>query len=775
MAWRPDGSEAWVVIQHADLLVRLTVDDDGLPTINAPLQLDGARITRIDLQNPGKGKIPGKAPRGIVINRSGTRGFVYSFVSRSVSVIDLDSHTIVSTAAAAPLPAKGTPDAVVQLGAELFFTGRGPDSRMSQEVWGGCIVCHADGLTDSVTWSFDNGPRQTIPLDGMFNRTNTTDQRILNWSAVRDENQDFELNTRNVFGGRGLIEDDRVMFVLGGASGGSPADQSTILQFHQLLNTVSDRNVLAANAALPSLPSARRDFASATLQNGHIIVVGGRAGVGQGALITGADAVLEIDPFNNEVLRRNTVGFTPRHSLGAAAVQTAKGPRVYAIGGYTSTSGASTPTTLVEEYDPESDTWSVDTPIPAAVAQFGIAVSGPLNKTEPDQLIHVLGGNASSENAPSVSGAVRQFLANPDANGTWITLAVTITPRRNLGAASVVRGAASHVFGFGGLDQQGNALTTVEEYKVTDATQLVTPITQLAAGRHSFGITTALNRVFLIGGVDAAGGDLSSILEFNAAANPVGGTPGDPGEPSGAITTKTSLPLGVRGLQVSVPQLVANFFPHANTGRDARQDAIAEWIKRAVRTRVAPNHDVDVRAGRDLFGQEGLTGVAGVSCATCHGGAKWTRSTVDYVAPPSPDLQHGDQEVAGAELRKTASQPGDSPFNGVLIDVGTFVSYDVAAKTGRVNEVRLDPADGGRRLTALGANGFNIPSLLGVGSSAPYYHNGMATTLEEVLDGSRDGSGTSTLRSVHFVQSDALRQELIEFLKAIDAATPIFP
>ena len=54
---------------------------------------------------------------------------------------------------------------------------------------------------------FDAGPRQTVNLDGMFDakKKRTVPQRALNWSAVRDENHDFELNTRGVFGGRGLI------------------------------------------------------------------------------------------------------------------------------------------------------------------------------------------------------------------------------------------------------------------------------------------------------------------------------------------------------------------------------------------------------------------------------------------------------------------------------------------------------------------------------------------------------------------------------------------
>ena len=60
--------------------------------------------------------------------------------------------------------------------------------------------------------------------------------------------------------------------------------------------------------------------------------------------------------------------------------------------------------------------------------------------------------------------------------------------------------------------------------------------------------------------------------------------------------------------------------------------------------------------GRTLFGQVGLV-VPGFSCATCHGGPKWTRSTVDYTAPPSPEigLGLGNERVIGAELRQTLS------------------------------------------------------------------------------------------------------------------------
>jgi hypothetical protein len=88
---------------------------------------------------------------------------------------------------------------------------------MSDFGWGTCYSCHVDGLHDSVTWMFADGPRQTISMENTFTRGDTvirsgapalpdSHQRALNWSAVRDEVQDFERNIRAVSGGGGLIE-----------------------------------------------------------------------------------------------------------------------------------------------------------------------------------------------------------------------------------------------------------------------------------------------------------------------------------------------------------------------------------------------------------------------------------------------------------------------------------------------------------------------------------------------------------------------------------------
>jgi hypothetical protein len=271
-----------------------------------------------------------------------------------------------------------------------------------------------------------------------------------------------------------------------------------------------------------------------------------------------------------------------------------------------------------------------------------------------------------------------------------------------------------------------------------------------------------------MGGVDGTGADQSTIFQLNVADN--GPVPGPAGQPSGDYTLRGNLSVARRGLQVTTPPGVTNFLPVRNSGRDARQDAIAVWIALKVRSARAPVAALDPAAvrGRQLFGQVGLA-QAGFSCATCHGGPKWTRSTIDYGAPPSPDINlapsgpFGNERVIGAELRQTMTQPN----LGVLINVGTFTLGG-----GRTNELRVNLADFSAIAAPLGANGFNVPSLLSVHETAPYFYSGLAQSLEEVLNGTIDTNGGV---QHHFVQDPDRRQDLITFLRSIDQRTPTFP
>jgi len=202
---------AYVVSAGSDVLVKVNVGADG--KLANTVDADTTRF--IDLDDPANpatsGANAGKNPQGIVLNRAGTRAYVDNFVSRNVSVVDLGTDKVVKVIPTAPLPAPGTPGEVVTAGAEVFFSSRGnfnrpagatvsTSERLSQDGWQSCSSCHFKGLTDGVVWQFNAGPRKSVPLNASFNPHDRGQQRILNYSAIFDEVEDFELNIRNVSG-----------------------------------------------------------------------------------------------------------------------------------------------------------------------------------------------------------------------------------------------------------------------------------------------------------------------------------------------------------------------------------------------------------------------------------------------------------------------------------------------------------------------------------------------------------------------------------------------
>ena len=645
MTWRPNGSDAWVVIQNSDVVVRLTVDGSGIPTINAPRVAGPSSTVRVDLQDVGSGFIAGKAPNGIVINSNGTLAHVSNFISRSVTTIDISNPTapiIVDTARSSELPAAGTPAATVQLGAELFFTGRGPESRMSFESWGGCIVCHPSGRSDNITWMFETGPRQTINLDGMFAKVGPPSQRALNWSAVRDENHDFELNTRGIFGGQGLIDDDRQFLAIGGADTASPADSVFIEQFQQATGVVSKTNQLFGGAALPDLGpfSARRDFAVATLDDGRVYIIGGRSGAGQGLLIQGQNVILEFNPRTNVLRRRNPSGFIPRHSLGAAAVKTSLGKKIYAIGGYDGTGAGTAPIAQVQEYDPATDTWREVASLPTAVAQFGITVAGRHQYrraagTDPRGWGKCRLGNRSG--CDGRSSAISGEWVRPGGLD-FIQSGFDSPPKPGRGhsaAGRVVAGVRDRRPGCGrlgadhggrvsgsGSDTGGNAshaaaggARTVRYWRHDQFEP------DLCHGRSRW------NRSRSVGD--------SRVLY--GSQRPNAGT----GRNAERSMVGTRQPVSrPSGLQVNSPPPVTNFLPVQSSGRDPRQDAIAAWIAAKVFVSPAPVSAMNVASvrGRQLFGQVGLVlPASAVRAATAGPSGRAPRSTTRRRPRPIPD------------------------------------------------------------------------------------------------------------------------------------------
>jgi YVTN family beta-propeller protein len=237
MAFKHSGAfEGFVLSRATDRLIRLVLDANGNPTINAPTSAtDPGNVVRIEV-GVDVGENRNSSSEGVVINATDTRAYVMNLVSRDVSVIDISGNDPTKYRELARIASSALPtDALavqVLRGKELFNTSVGPEGtndnarkpagRMSDSGWGSCYGCHPRGLTDGVTWMFGDGPRQTVSMESTAAHSQVPQiginvnnnfapllpafhQRALNWSSVRDEIQDFELNIRNVSGGQGLI------------------------------------------------------------------------------------------------------------------------------------------------------------------------------------------------------------------------------------------------------------------------------------------------------------------------------------------------------------------------------------------------------------------------------------------------------------------------------------------------------------------------------------------------------------------------------------------
>jgi YVTN family beta-propeller protein len=258
----------YAVSAGSDLLVKFNVAADGKLGFTV-----GANTTRyIDLNDPTNagtsGAKAGKNPQGIVITGDGSRAYVQNFVSRNVSVVDLLQDAVVDTIQTAALPASGSQAEVVLVGAEMFFSSRGhfdrpagtkvsTDERLSKAGWQNCASCHFKGLTDGVVWVFNTGPRKSVPLNGTFNPHDKNDQRLLNYSAVFDEVEDFEANIRNVSGPGPLVAP---IPCNGGASTGVLDPNHGLL-----ISDTGDINTAPCALNAFALPNANRQQVTVTL------------------------------------------------------------------------------------------------------------------------------------------------------------------------------------------------------------------------------------------------------------------------------------------------------------------------------------------------------------------------------------------------------------------------------------------------------------------------------------------------------------------------------
>jgi cytochrome c peroxidase len=181
-----------------------------------------------------------------------------------------------------------------------------------------------------------------------------------------------------------------------------------------------------------------------------------------------------------------------------------------------------------------------------------------------------------------------------------------------------------------------------------------------------------------------------------------------------------------------------------------------------------------IAANVDLHGRDLFT----ANCASCHGGAKWTKSRTKGLYNDNPLLA---QDPVGPAFRTgvTVNDPTVAVAGPQVVKVTRGANVlTILDNVGTFNpaspiEIRGAAAVAGQTTQGFrpfGLGGFNSPSLLGVAYSGPYFHDGSSHTLEDVAARHKLGDGTIATKLAAADLAD-----LLAFVKSIDDATPTMP
>ncbi len=203
-------------------------------------------------------------------------------------------------------------------------------------------------------------------------------------------------------------------------------------------------------------------------------------------------------------------------------------------------------------------------------------------------------------------------------------------------------------------------------------------------------------------------------------------------------------------------------FDHGfSQGASEALDFQTEWLQ-TVRPFNQPQGDPSaIAAGSTVFAN---------NCASCHGGAKWTKSQVLYLNNPALNTAQGlGGTVRDPGLTLTANQAAS--YIDPVVDSGTLLFLEAVGTFNAANAIEIrgagtPAAAAGQGAASLGGLGFNVPSVLSIGFHAPYFHNGAAQTLADVFAQHQLGVGT-----IQTVLGDTT--SLLAFLSSLDGRTAI--
>ncbi len=227
-------------------------------------------------------------------------------------------------------------------------------------------------------------------------------------------------------------------------------------------------------------------------------------------------------------------------------------------------------------------------------------------------------------------------------------------------------------------------------------------------------------------------------------------------------------------------------------------DAIEAWIKQ-----IRPPHARHIGSrgresaarGRELFIQG--------KCNSCHGGSGWTvsRRFWEPKAALNADLDKIPfTRPANFPENLNASQTFDTFATQFSVDNFNFEGKgkagvkSVACVIRNVGTYGIRRGDGSldfdgtkdfelqvnRGNTAAGNFGFNVPSLYGLGTGAPYFHHGLAATLDDVVADPRwnahlTAGNRDFLKNVSDEELIQARRDLKRFLLSIDSKADEVP
>lgn len=292
LSFVPKTDIAYASANGADAVFRMVFD----PEHGTLLEVGASTSPFIDLTPQGiAAEKAGKNPIGVAAaSNPGRFAVVANDVTRNATVVDFNTQAVAGGTQApnvvqtSALPQPKSAEEHILKGKRLFGTGTGRWS-LGGQGWGACQSCHADGLSDNVTWYFARGPRQATSLEGSFASKDPTDQRIFNWTAIFDEVDDFEGNTRDISGGVGATvsavstppqTSDRIDFVglkHAGLNGSSTqaADPSNPLGFPAAPKLADWKDIEAYMQTIRSPRAPSNLDAAAVVRGAELFTTGG--------------------------------------------------------------------------------------------------------------------------------------------------------------------------------------------------------------------------------------------------------------------------------------------------------------------------------------------------------------------------------------------------------------------------------------------------------------------------------------------------------------------